>query len=245
MIPDLHFNGDSQCFPRYYYEDVKTKSGTKKNTLFDSGTIIDGYKRHDAITDYMLKESRAKHGPKVSKDDLFYYVYGFLHSEDYRAAFSADLKKSLPRLPLVDKQDDFWAFSKAGRELSGLHLNYETAKPYGEAKVTGAEKQNFIVDKIRFASRGDKTAILYNPSITVSGIPSEAYEYAINGRSAIEWVMECYQVTVDKDSGIKNDPNDWAREHEKPRYILDLLLSLITVSLETMKIVKGLPKLSF
>jgi predicted helicase len=96
-----------------------------------------------------------------------------------------------------------------------------------------------IVEKMRFAGKDDRTAILYNQSITVSGIPQEAYDYVVNGRSAIEWVMDRYQVKVGKGSGIKNDPNDWAREHGQPRYILDLLLGLITVSLETMKIVKG------
>ncbi|MDR1110887.1 MAG: DEAD/DEAH box helicase family protein [Deltaproteobacteria bacterium] len=245
ILPDLELIGKSQCFPRYHYEDLKTEGGTQKRTLFDSGTIIDGHKRHDAITDYILEESRARYGSKVNKDAIFYYVYGFLHSEDYRAAFSADLKKSLPRLPLVDKPEDFWAFSKAGRDLAELHLNYETVKPYGQAKVTGEDRGDFIVEKMRFAGKDDRTAILYNQSITVSGIPPEAYDYVVNGRSAIEWVMDRYQVKVDKDSGIKNDPNDWAREHGQPRYILDLLLGLITVSLETMKIVKGLPKLEF
>jgi predicted helicase len=181
----------------------------------------------------------------VSKDDIFYYVYGLLHSEDYRTAFSVDLKKMLPRIPLVATSNDFWIFSKAGRYLSKLHLNYETVKPYAKVTITGEENGDFTVDKIRFLSKNDKSVIQYNPDIRISGIPLEAYDYVLNGRSAIEWILDRYQVKIDKDSGIKNDPNDWAKEHDKPRYILDLLLSVITVSLETLKIVKALPKLKF
>jgi predicted helicase len=240
IVPDLELAGKSQCFPRYYYEQDKAEK-----TLFKVAESSGGYKRHDAVTDFVHKECKNKYGAKVTKDDIFYYVYGLLHSEDYRTAFSADLKKTLPRLPLVDKREDFWAFSKAGRTLADLHLGYETAKPYAKVKVTGEDKGNFIVDKIRFASKDDKSTIVYNQSVTISGVPSEAHEYVVNGRSAIEWVMDRYQVKVDKDSGIKNDPNDWAKEHNKPRYILDLILSLITVSLETMKIVKGLPRMEF
>ena len=107
------------------------------------------------------------------------------------------------------------------------------------------DKGDFIVDKMRFPIKGDKSSIIYNHAIRIDGIPPEAYEYVINGRSAIEWIMDRYRVTVDKDSGIKNDPNDWAKEHDQPRYILDLLLRIITVSLETMRIVNNLPRLDF
>jgi predicted helicase len=239
LIPDLEVSGKSQCFPRYYYEkDTKSKA-----TLFKSNNIVGGYARHDAITDYILKESQSKYGPEVTKDDIFFYVYGLLHSEGYRKAFSADLKKMLPRLPLVDKPEDFWAFSKSGRDLADLHLNYETVMPYGKVTVTGDEGGDFTVDKIRFASKDDKSAIQFNHAIRISGIPLEAYDYVVNGRSPIEWVIDRYQVKEDKDSGITNNPNDWAKEHNQPRYILDLILRLITVSLETNKIVKGLPRL--
>jgi predicted helicase len=238
-IPDLHLNGDSQCFPRYYYEEVNKQ----KANIFSSQNVIDGYTRHDAITDFTQKEAKSKYGPKVNKDDIFYFVYGFLHSGDYRTTFSADLKKMLPRLPLVEEPDDFWAFSKSGRDLAELHLNYETVKPYDQVTISGQEKGNFLVDKIRFVKKDDKTTIQYNSAIKISGIPQEAYDYVVNGRSAIEWILDRYQVKVDKDSGIKNDPNDWAKEHDQPRYILDLILRVITVSLETMKIVKHLPKL--
>jgi predicted helicase len=243
IIPDLELSGKSQCFPRYYYEE----DAKKKNILFNSTKVVNGYVRHDGITDYILGECKTKFGAKakVTKDDIFYYVYGLLHSEDYRKTFSADLKKMLPRLPLVDAVDDFKAFVKAGRDLAELHLNYETVKPYRKVSVSGVEKGDFLVDKIRFVSKDDKSVIQYNHNIKISGIPLEAYEYVVNGRSAIEWVLDRYQVKVDKDSGIRNDPNDWAKEHDQPRYILDLILKLITVSLETMEIVKGLPRLRF
>ena len=244
ITPDLELIGKSQCFPRYHYEPTK-KPG---NSLFPTGGEIDGYKRHDAITDCIHKEAAAKYGPEVTKDDLFYYVYGFLHSEDYRAAFSTDLKKSLPRIPLVDGIEVFRAFSKAGRELAELHLNYETVEPYAGAVVTGQESGDFRVGSIKFAKladKDDKTAIIYNSSIKISGVPLEAYDYVVSGKSALEWLLDRYRVKVDKESGIKNDPNDWAKERDQPRYILDLILSLITVSLETMRIVRELPRLKF
>jgi len=237
-IPDLHFNGDAQCFPLYHYEKELISQGT----LFDKN---DDYIRRDAITDFILKRCRDGYGPKVTKEDIFYYVYGLLHSPDYRKKFAADLKKMLPRLHLVEKPADFWAFSKAGRDLTELHLNYEEQPPCPVVTVITAENVNYKVEKMRFSDKNDKSIIEYNPLVRFKGIPLEAYEYVVNGRSAIEWIMERYQVRVDKDSGIKNDPNDWAIERNKPRYILDLLLSIISVSLETTKIVQALPALSF
>jgi predicted helicase len=238
IIPDLHFNGDTQCFPLYYYEEKEHK----QKTLFDDDS--DDYIRRDGVTDFILKQCRERYSPKVTKEDIFYYVYGLLHSPDYRAQFSADLKKMLPRLPLVDKPADFWAFSKAGRELAEQHINYEDkGKPGYNVIVTGDESGHFEVDKMRFIEKDDKTGIRYNPWITITNIPFVAYEYVVNGKSAIEWVMERYQVKTDKDSQIKNDPNDWAVEHGKPRYILDLLLSVINVSVETVMVVEKLPRL--
>ena len=147
----------------------------------------------------------------------------------------------LPRLPLLEKPADFWTFSEAGRALAELHLNYEMQPPHPNVVVTGVEQGTFRVEKMRFPDKQDKTTIEYNPWITVSHIPLEAYDYVINGRSAIEWIMERYQIKTDKASDITNDPNDWAEEQGKPRYILDLLLSVISVSVKTVHIVKGLP----
>jgi predicted helicase len=235
--------GKSQCFPRYYYEPVDEN----QNSLFTQS--INGYVRHDAVTDYILTECRVKYGPKITKDDIFYYVYGLLHSKEYRTTFSNDLKKSLPRLPLVDNKEDFLAFAKAGRDLAEIHLNYETVLLYPKVTIIGEDSGNFLVDKMRFGkdreNKEDKATIIYNNYITISGVPLKTYDYVVNGKSALEWVLERYQVKVDKDSELKNDPNDWAKERDDPRYILSLIQRIITVSLETLKIVDSLPKLSF
>jgi predicted helicase len=172
-------------------------------------------------------------------------VYGFLHSIEYRVTFANDLKKMLPRLPLLETVTDFWAFSKAGRKLAELHLNYETVAPFPDVTIIGDDGNTYTVDKMRFPRKDQKETIYYNSKITVSNIPAKAYEYVVNGKSAIEWIMERYQVTTHKESGIVNDPNDWAKEVGNPRYILDLLLSIINVSVQTVDIVNGLPKVDF
>ena len=144
-------------------------------------------------------------------------------------------------------------FYKAGKALADLHLNYETVAPYPDVVVHGdrqvADDSDYdyfrVVDKMRFKSKNDKSVIIYNGNITIENIPHKAYEYIVNGKSAIEWIVERYAVTQDKKSLIKNDANDWAREHHKPRYILDLLLSVINVSVQTVDIVNSLPKLKF
>ena len=146
------------------------------------------------------------------------------------------ISRSLCQGCLLWMPEIFQAFSKAGRALANLHLNYEEQPPCPDVLVEGVESGNFRVEKMRFLSKGDKSAIQYNESIRLSNIPLDAYEYVVNGRSAIEWIMDRYQIRVDKASGIVNDPNDWAAEHNKPRYILDLLLSIVTVSLETNRI---------
>ena len=240
-LTDLNYlDAGTQCFPLYYYE----KKAISQPTLFDSAASGE-YTRKDAITDFIFEKAKSIYGPKVTKEDIFYYVYGLLHSEDYRKTFSADLKKMLPRLPLLDEPKLFWSFSKAGRALAELHLNYEKQPFCKEIVIEGEESQKWRVEKMRFPNKEDKSTIQYNSWITLKNIPQEAYDYVVNGRSAIEWIMERYQITTHKESGITNDPNDWATEHNQPRYILDLLLSVVTVSLETMKIVKGLPKLDF
>lgn len=235
----------TQCFPLYYYEEAK------QSALFDTAG---GYVHRDGITDFILKEARQRYGSNVGKEDIFYYVYGFLHSPEYRQAFATDLRRMLPRLPLVDRVEDFWAFSRAGRALADLHLNYENQPaPAGvEVLVHGfngkrdqSDPETFRVVKMRHPKKGQRDQIEYNGGITITGIPERAYDYVVNGKSAIEWVMERYAVTTHKDSGITNDPNDWSAEVGNPRYILDLLLSVITVSLKTVEIVEALPKVEF
>lgn len=244
-IPCLDMIEKSQNFPLYWYEERKENTVPQMNLFDNQNDDKDKYIRHDGITDFIHQQAKEKYGHKVTKEDIFYYVYGILHSEDYRTKFAADLKKLLPRIPLVDKTDDFWAFSNAGRDLAKLHLNYEDQAPLSSVKVSGEESGNFKVTKMKFRSKEDKSEIIYNDSIKISNIPAEAYDYVVNGKSAIEWILDRYQVTINKDSQIKNDPNDWAEEHNHPRYILDLLLSVISLSVATVKIVKSLPKLSF
>lgn len=240
-VPDLHFNGDTQCFPLYYYEE-RAKAAP---SLFDTANEQE-YIRRDGVSDFILTQARSRYGERVTKEDIFYYVYGFLHSPDYRTRFSSDLKKMLPRLPLVESPKDFWAFSKAGRLLADLHLQYDNFSVAPTADVTGvtvrgAESGHFRVEKMRFPLKDNKSTIIYNSQIAIENIPDTAYEYQVNGKSAIEWVMERYAVTTHKESGIRNDPNDWADEVGNPRYILDLLLSVIRLSVETVDIVRGLP----
>ena len=240
-LPDLELIGKSQCFPLYYYEENKEV----QQGLFETESKEE-YIRRDALSDYILeKATKQYNATNITKEDIFYYVYGFLHSPDYREMFANDLKKMLPRLPLVEDVKDFWSFSKAGRELSELHLNYETVPPYKGVKVIGEETKFFKVEKMRFPKKDQKDTIHYNSSITISNIPLEAYEYVVNGKSAIEWIMERYQITTHKESQITNDPNDWAEEVGNPRYILDLLLSIINVSVQTREIVGKLPKVKF
>ena len=246
-VTDLNcLSAGTQCFPLYWYEKKEKIQGS----LFDK--TDEEYTRHNAISDFILEQAKTRYGPKVIKEDIFYYVYGLLHSPDYRKTFANDLKKILPRLPLVEKVADFWAFSKAGRSLANIHLNYEKQEPPKEVLINDKPipkklipENQLIVNKMSFPSKGQKDTIVYNSYLTISNIPEKAYEYIVNGKSAIEWVMERYAVTTHKESGIKNDPNDWAKEHENPQYILDLLLSVITVSVKTVEIVEGLPKVEW
>lgn len=243
-ITDLHFqDSGTQCFPLYWYEEHIPD----EMNMFDEGKVKE-YIRHDGITDFILKRCRENYGPKVTKEDIFYYVYGLLHMETYRKEFAADLKKSLPRIPLVEEPKDFRLISKVGRKLADLHLHYEDQDPLPGVTVTGAETGNFKVTKIRYAKKGmveDKSTIIYNESIRISGIPKEAQQYEVNGRTPMGWIMDRYQVTTDKKTGIRNDPNDWCQEHGNPRYILDLLLSVITVSVKTMELIHQLPQIDF
>lgn len=250
-IPDLHLIGDAQCFPLYWYEENKQE---QVNDLFGNANAS-RYKRRDGVTDWMLREVRGRFSGarSLTKEDIFYYVYGLLHSTDYRERFADDLRKSLPRIPIVERVEDFMAFSQAGRALAALHLGYEGYPAPEGVVVTTAEQpasmdeyDYYRVEKMTFPkgvkAKGD--TIHYNSRITITGIPLEAYDYVVNGKSAIDWVIERYQVTTDKNSGIVNDPNAWSQEQGKPRYILDLLLSVIHVSLESQRIIATLPRLT-
>lgn len=253
-IPDLNLApamGGYQCFPLTLY---KGTDGQETGELFTATSeSIQGYKTSHGITDEGLKYFEAAYpGEVITKDDIFYYTYGLLHSEDYRRRFADNLSKELPRIPCVKKAGDFWAFVEAGRALGDLHADYESVEPYpvtlkqGDLSLASIDDpvKFFRVEKMAYGKGKDRSIIHYNPNITLTGIPLEAYDYVVNGKSAIDWVMERQAVKQDKDSGIVNDANDYANETiGDPRYPYDLLRRVITVSLETMKIVRSLPPL--
>jgi predicted helicase len=243
ITPDIQLQANGQCFPLYTYEKQEIDESKPSMPGFE---ISGEYVRRENIPDDILSDFRKTYKDKtITKEDIFYYVYGILHSAEYKQRFSSDLKKMLPRIPYAK---DFWVFSKAGRDLASWHLNYETIDPYKLTEVSESlvldAKEHYRVQKMIFGKTDkvlDKTKIIYNSKVTLTDIPLEAYEYIVNGKSALDWIMERYQVTTDKDSGIINNPNDWS---DDPRYIIDLVKRIVRVSLETMTIVNGLPPLN-
>jgi len=240
-IPDVQLQFNGQCFPLYYYE----KNDRNALSLFDNGK--DEFVRHDAITDFILQRAREEYGPRTTKEDVFYYVYGILHAKEYRERFAADLQKSLPRLPLVEDVKMFRAFVTAGKKLAALHINYESIEPHPSVIIEN-DSDAPRVQQMRFGkSNGeeDKSIILFSDSIRIINIPLRAYDWQVNGKSPIEWVMERYAVTVNKDSQIRNDPNEWCKEIGQPRYILELIGRIVNVSIQTLDLIAALPSLSF
>ena len=252
-IPDLQIQFNGQCFPLYLYDESEGESteAALQAGLFDTLPAKLERKRRDALTDEGLAHFQSAYpGEQLSKEDVFYYVYGLLHSPDYRERYADNLSKELPRIPCVKTAADFWAFSRAGRKLADLHLNYEKVEKYPVQIVSGGQPltdADYRVEKMKYGKKDkgkDLSTLHYNHKITLTGIPLEAYKYVVNGKPALDWVVERQCVKTDKDSGIVNDANLWATETmNNPRYPLELFQRVITVSLETMKIVKGLPKL--
>ena len=259
-ISNLDTIEKGQCFPLKLYEkaEVESDGGIWKNhELFPIGAAITNertnertnYTARDGIGDTGLLHFQAAYPTEtISKEDLFYYIYGLLHSEDYKAKYADNLTKELPRIPAVKQAADFWHFSTAGRELAELHVNYETQAKYpvtldcGSRKLAELQDKDFYVTKMKFASKSDKSTVIYNHAMTIRDIPLAAYDYVVNGKPALEWVMERQGVSTHKDSGIVNDANDWAVETMKnARYPLELFQRVVTVSLRTMEIVRGLP----
>ena len=240
-VPCLHLadaSNGSQCFPRYRYVETDDGGG-----LF--GGTGDRFERRDAISERTLERYRARYGNRVSADDVFHYVYGLLHSPEYTSRFAAELGKMIPRIPMAEA---FSEFVEAGRRLATLHVGYETVEPWPLDGMPGknASPGALRVDQLRFAGYGrdeDRSAIVVNDHVTLSGIPEQAHGYEVNGRSALEWLIDRYRARVDKDSGIVNDPNAWGEEHGDPRYIIDLIARVVRVSVETIEIVEALPAL--
>lgn len=263
LLPDLETISKSQCFPRYIYSSTEGGTGRKltmkpPQTLFDEGQGVADkaqFTRTDAISDDGLSYFICAYpGEKIIRDDVFFYVYGLLHSAAYISRFADNLAKQLPHIPAVKKFSDFRAFSIAGRALADQHVGYETVQPYPVTLVLSKPLKelapaDYRVTQMRFekgtdGERHDKSTVVYNHNITIRNIPLEAYEYIVNGKPAVEWVIERQATTTHGDSGIVNDANDWATETmNNPAYPLELFQRVITVSLETMKIVKALPPL--
>ncbi len=217
VIPNLLPQGGSQCFPFYAYDE-------------------DGSNRRENITDWALNEFRTHYnGPKITKWDIFHYIYALLHHPEYRDRYAANLKRELPRIPYTP---DFWAFAMAGERLAELHVNYEKQPEYPLERIENPNSfPDYRVTKMRLGK--DKSSLVCNGFLTLSGIPPEVYDYRLGNRSALEWVVDQYQVSTDKRSGIVNDPN----REDDPEYIVRLIGQVVYVSLETVKIVKALPPL--
>ena len=261
-IPCLDCLEKSQCFPRYLYRKVDELDGASgSGTLLETGArvIINGYERRDAIGPEAIahfQEAYPQAGAAIDADAVFYYIYGILHSPDYRATYANNLQKELPRIPRVATYDDFKAFADAGRALAQLHVGYEQVKPYEGCTLTyapGISEQNmdYSVTQLKYGrikgktgnDAKDKSTIIYNAQLTISNIPLAAQSYLVNKKSALDWAVERYGVTTDKASRINNNFNDYAAAMGDQAYILKLILRLITVSLETNKIVQAMPKL--
>ena len=248
-IPNLDTLEKCQCFPLKLYQ---TSEPSRNRCMFEDQQQ---YTVRDSISDEALTYFQAAYsGEVISKEDLFYYLYGILHAEEYRTRYRNNLIKRLPRLPAVSDVADFRAFSEAGYQLAELHLGFESVDPWpvtindGQClQQTVASERLYHVEKMKFGMQGkykDQSTVIYNPHITITGIPTEAYDYIVNGKPAIQWVMDRQCVKTNKASTIVNDTNRYAIETmNNPAYPMELLQRVITVSLETIKIVKGLPSL--
>ena len=204
-----------QCFPFYVYDE-------------------DGTNRRENITDWASNHFREHYGDKkITKWDIFYYVYGLLHHPGYRQRYADNLKRELPRIPLAP---DFRAFAAAGEKLARLHLEYETLEPWPLAWIESpGVPLSYRVEKMRLAK--DKLSLVVNDSLTLGGIPPAVFEYRLGNRSALDWVVDQYQVSEDKRSGIRSDPN----RADDPEYIVRLVGQVVRASVETVEIVNGLP----
>lgn len=261
-IVDLGIMSPTQCFPLYYYEKVKKEN--KKTNLFAElepkaePSLFDEeyeYIKKEAVRNEALKKFQEVYNDKnITKKDIFYYIYGILHSNEYKERFKDNLSKQLPRIPFAK---DFFAFSQIGLQLANIHIDYESIEPNKIAKIVkkgenddlfktdinDLEDTKFIVIKMKFdkRSKGGKSRIFYNEHITIDNIPLKAYEYIVNGKSAIEWIMDRYQISINKDSGIKNDPNLYS---DNSKYIIiKLLMSVIELSIQSVDLIKQLPKI--
>lgn len=222
LIPNMDSLEKSQSFMRFDNEVDET-------SLFQNN-------------DNMNQEFADKLG--LNLDDTFAYVYGLLNSKEYQEKYANDLKKDLARIPIVKNKE---SYVEVGKALMDLHLNYEEVPVYDGVEITPLVNPSYKVTKMRFAKKRDEngksvndlSTIIFNSDITISNIPEKAYEYVVNGRTAIEWIIDQYQVKTDKKSGITDDPNDYS---EDEKYIFNLLLRIINVSVQTVDLINSLPR---
>ena len=218
VIPCLGILDANQCFPFYTYNE-------------------DGTNRQENITDWALAAFRKHYSDEsISKWDIFHYTYGILHHHKYREKYQANLKRDLPHIPFAE---DFRGFANAGVRLADIHVNYESQPKYNGLQYIETPNMpiDWRVEKMKLSK--DKTQLVYNDFLTIEGIPAEVFDYRLGTRSALEWIIDQYRVKVDKRSGIVNDPN----RADAPRYIVDLIGQVISVSLQTVEIVNRLPEL--
>ena len=262
-IPNLHFMDTGQCFPLWRYAALDGDAGVadQRDLLgaAEPGEIVTApsgrrYRRRSALTaQAMALVRRTYPDAEITEADVFHYLYGVLHSEDYRTRFAANLAKELPRLPLMPTWEGFKTFLEAGRALGDLHTGFETLEPWPVTVAQGNlalaviddPVKFFRVEKMRFggpARSPDRSRVHLNASITLEDIPPDAWDYEVNGRPALTWVMERQQVRTDKASSIVSDPNAWAVETmNNPAWPFELFCRVITLALETRRIVQGLP----
>lgn len=241
-IQDLNFMEHSLCMPMYMYDRID-EGFYNELTLFDfleeDVKYKPKYKKRYAISDASLKKFQEVYGNRVDKDAIFYYIYAVLQCKGYISAYEDNLSKEMPRIPMLDK---FMDYVEIGKALADLHVNYERIiSPDELGLVVQMDKPEYRVTKMKFRKQGKETCkdtIIYNDYITISNIPERAFEYVINGKSAIEWLLERYAVTVNKASGIVDDPNTY----KDSKYIFDLLISVIGVSIKTQDLIDSMPE---
>ena len=238
-MPDLHLVEDAcQCFPRYRFEPRRDAAGAQGD-LLDTAA---GLALIDNITDTALRAFRVHYNDNtITKDAIFDYVYGILHAPAYRERFANDLAKELPRVPFAP---EFQAFAAAGNRLAELHLDYENSEEwplevvFAQSGEPAPEHCRVGEHAMRFAD-DDRSVLIVNDHLRLAGIPAPAHDYQVNGRTPLEWFIDRYRITRDKDSGIVNDPNGW---FEDPRDLIAAIRRIVRISVETAHIVAGLPE---
>ncbi|GAA7648262.1 DEAD/DEAH box helicase family protein [Helicobacter pylori] len=218
-IPDTHFIGDANAYPLYYYDDL----GNRYNAI--SGYALNLFRRH-------YKDNA------ITEEEIFYYIYAIFHHKGYLEKYKNSLAKEAPRIAL---SEDFKELSVLGKELAELHLNYESGEMHTSVKhnlLENAEVEGYY-DVVKMKKEKDR--IIYNNHITITQIPKKAFDYVVNGKSAIDWVIERYSITTDKDSLIENNPNDYAGG----KYVFELLCRVIKLSEKSVDLIEKISKKRF